>query len=980
MRNVTSIMPGPTTLILFASFALTALHLNDAKGTGRLIDEPTQGRITLTTTQAGFPIPAGEVIQDYPLLVRFDGDQFPWPEARPDGSDITFESESNVPLAISIEEWNPKARRAAIWVRIPALRGAQRQTLNVKWGASGKQQTSDRAVFDTSNGFASVLHLGDEAIDRVGTLSLRPDGVSSTAGAIGTASRFRKGAGIEAMLETGKTLPQGSQSSTTSAWVRVGKSNATIVGWGKEAAQGKVVMQFRSPAHINMDCYFSDASIRSASKAPLGEWIHVSHVYTKGETLLYINGRLEARNTGRGGPLSIAPDARLWLGGWYGNYDFDGDIDEVRVSSVARSAAWVGLDADTQGATPRLTGRLVRSDAPPRVPTAPISINEGGLLKLTADLGNADKAIWELVSNGTAKAIATDQATISFTAPRVTVTTPMSIRLRTRSGDREEIQNIPLTVREAIADPDVTLDAPTTWDGRTPAYIRADVRSSSQHNYKWHVSGPGVAYDVSGNVLRLDRGFKAGKVTVRVDVDNGGEAVSRTSVVTVTPPVAEPWRDASPISVAQLRNGMFVSRGLGSTGKVAITGATRAGATVELRAASTDGWIRSIKAVADTKGKFTIQMDLPARLTLYSLQLVSTFKGKTDVLASVTDIQCGDAFIIMGQSNAVATDFGPTTPVFTSPWIQTFTDRFVPARYRNTDGQSGEIGYWGMELARKLVAKHNIPVCIVNGAVGGTRIDQHQRSTDNPTDESTLYGRLLRRLRTAGLTHGIRGIFWHQGENDQGADGPSGGFGHETYRALFVSLSHAWAMDYPNSQMTYLFQIWPKSCAMGIDGSDNVLRDVQRQLPDAMDRLAIMSTLGIDPPGGCHYPADGYAAMANLIFPVVEHHTYGVKAKIPVGPPRLTSVKRETTNRSTLTLTFDQPVVWIDSLRSEFLIDGKRGQVLRGEAKGNKLRLVTSVTGATSLTYLDSTTWSQQRLLRGKNGIAALTFEGVAIR
>jgi hypothetical protein len=556
----------------------------------------------------------------------------------------------------------------------------------------------------------------------------------------------------------------------------------------------------------------------------------------------------------------------------------------------------------------------------------------------------------------------------------------MSIRLRTRSGDREEIQNIPLTVREAIADPGVTLDAPTTWDGRTPAYIRADARSSSQHNYKWHVSGPGVAYDVSGNVLRLDRGFKAGKVTVRVDVDNGGEVVSRTSVVTVTPPDAEPWRDASPMSVAQLRSGMFVSRGLGSTGKIAITGSTRAGATVELRAASTDGWIRSIKAVADTKGKFTVHMDLPARLTLYSLKLVSELKGKTDVLASVTDVQCGDAFIIMGQSNAVATDFGPTTPAFTSPWIQTFTDRFVTARYRNTDGQSGEIGYWGMELARKLVTKHNIPVCIVNGAVGGTRIDQHQRSTDNPTDESTLYGRLLSRLTAAGLTHGIRGIFWHQGENDQGADGPSGGFGHETYRALFVSLSHAWAMDYPNSHMTYLFQIWPKSCAMGIDGSDNVLRDVQRQLPDAMDRLAIMSTLGIDPPGGCHYPADGYAAMANLIFPVVEHHSYGVKAKHPVAPPRLKSITRETKNRSTITLTFDQPVVWMDSLRSEFLIDGKRGQVMRGETKGNTLRLVTSVTGATSLTYLDSATWSQQRLLRGKNGIAALTFEGVAIR
>jgi hypothetical protein len=356
---------------------------------------------------------------------------------------------------------------------------------------------------------------------------------------------------------------------------------------------------------------------------------------------------------------------------------------------------------------------------------------------------------------------------------------------------------------------------------------------------------------------------------------------------------------------------------------------------------------------------------------------VSTSKGKTAVLVSASDVLCGDAFIIMGQSNAVATDFGQTTPSFTSPWIQTFTDKFVPARYRNTDSQSGEIGYWGMDLARKLVTKHNIPVCIINGAVGGTRIDQHQRLASNPTDATTLYGRLLGRVAGAGLQHGIRAIFWHQGENDQGADGPSGGFGHETYRSLFVSLSHAWAMDYPNSRMTYMFQIWPKSCAMGFDGSDNVLRDVQRCIPDSLDRVAIMSTLGIDPPGGCHFPADGYAAMANLIYPLVEQHTYGIQPKSPISAPRLLSAVRE---KSELILTFDQPVVWADSLRSEFLIDGKRGLVQRGLSKGNTLRLSLTAPSGKEVTYLDSASWSQQRLLRGKNGIAALTFEGVAIR
>ncbi|RLS52420.1 MAG: DUF2341 domain-containing protein [Planctomycetota bacterium] len=963
------------------STLLIAVIAHFANPTGATVVTPAPdthvGRITLTTTQAGFPLPAGQVIQDYPLLVRFDGDQFPWGEANPDGSDITFENNANVQLPASIEEWNPQAKRAAIWVRVPLIRGDDRQSITVKWGKSRKISQSVTSVFDASNGFSSVLHLRDQALDEVNTLTLRSEGATTARGAIGPAASLRQGSGFAGELQPGKALPTGSQPSTTSAWVRVRKPNSTIVGWGKEAAQGKVVMQFRSPAHINMDCYFSDAGVKSSSKAPLGEWMHVSHVYTKGVTRLYIDGRLEGTNTGQGAPLAIADGSRLWLGGWYGNYDFDGDIDEVRISNVARTAAWVALDSDTQGTSPRLTGRLVRSDSAPTVSTTPRSIDEGATVQLAADLGNADKAYWELISGGTPKRIATDHERISFTAPRIAADTPMTLRLRTISSSGERVHDIPLSVRNTIADPSVMLAAPSSWDGREPAYIRADVQGKGPMHYQWHVSGPGVAYEASGNILRLDRGFKAGNVSVRVDVDNGGDVVSRNVVIRVSPPSNDPWTDAPPMKMEQLRSGMFISRGMGNSGRVAVTGSTRAGATVELRAAAKDGWIRAIKTNADAKGTFTVQTDLPARLTMYSLQLVSTSKGKTDVLASASDVQCGDAFIIMGQSNAVATDFGQITPSFTSPWIQTFTDKFVPARYRNTDGQSGEIGYWGMELARKLVTKHNIPVCIVNGAVGGTRIDQHQRLASNPTDATTLYGRLLGRIAGAGLQHGVRAIFWHQGENDQGADGPSGGFGHETYRSLFINLSNAWAMDYPNSRMTYMFQIWPKSCAMGFDGSDNVLRDVQRCIPDSLDRVAIMSTLGIDPPGGCHFPADGYAAMANLIYPLVEQHTYGIQPKSPICAPRLLSAVRK---KSEVILTFDQPVIWADSLRSEFLVDGKRGRVLSGLSKGNTLRLSLAAPSGKQITYLDSASWSQQRLLRGMNGIAALTFEGVAIR
>jgi hypothetical protein len=167
---------------------------------------------------------------------------------------------------------------------------------------------------------------------------------------------------------------------------------------------------------------------------------------------------------------------------------------------------------------------------------------------------------------------------------------------------------------------------------------------------------------------------------------------------------------------------------------------------------------------------------------------------------------------------------------------------------------------------------------------------------------------------------------------------------------------------------------------MGVDGSDNQLRDVQRQLPALFSKMSIMSTLGIDPPGGCHFPAAGYAEFARLIFPVVQRDSYGRYFDSPITPPSLKRVAFASPQKDTLILEFDQPIIWESALASEFLLDGKRGKIASGSAMGNRLTLtLTEPMAAQKLTYLDSASWSQKRLLRGANGIAALTFCSVPI-
>lgn len=95
------------------------------------------------------------------------------------------------------------------------------------------------------------------------------------------------------------------------------------------------------------------------------------------------------------------------------------------------------------------------------------------------------------------------------------------------------------------------------------------------------------------------------------------------------------------------------------------------------------------------------------------------------------------AAALQGQSKTVATDWGDEVSGFHSPSIRTFGSPssdptgihlWGEAVHRNPDGEKLQIGCWAMELARRLVEAHDLPICILNGAVGGTRIDQHQRA------------------------------------------------------------------------------------------------------------------------------------------------------------------------------------------------------------------------------------------------------------
>ena len=960
-------------------------------------DWKQRGEFWLLTDQLGAHLPAEAVCENFPVLLRLHKDFFDFKQTQLQGEDIRFATSNGEPLAYQIEDWNAERGTASIWIRVPKIVGNARQQLRMFWGnAAAKSESNGAAVFNSSNGYVAAWHMNEPAADATGTLTTTDTGTTSSTGMIGPARRFEPGKGITAG-EKIEALPQGSESHSTEAWFRAEKPNVLIVAWGNEHGQGKIVTQYRSPPHAHVDCYFSGGNVNGAIPLSTGDWHHLVHTYEKGEARLYVNGQLDVANRNQGPPLAIKRPARLYIGGWYNNYQFTGDIDEVRISNVVRSADWIRLQFENQKPQQTLVGPLVQSGEAFSVSAEKLELAEGKSADVSLRAGGAQKIYWTLKRGDKESLVATDRFAHLFAAGRVTGDAKAQLIVRAVYPDVVKTKTIDIAIREAIAEPQFTLNVPATWDGRKPLEITPQISNAAAvtqagvpMTFAWATDDVAVLQQASDKLL-LKRAQGDGLLRIKLAVSNGGEPTVKTAEIRVTQPKEkDKWLPQPYLESEQPVDGQFIAReGESAEGTIRYTGKLLEPANVVfLRIYNEDKLITTMDSQV-IKNRYGITAKIPAGLVKYRTEFGVRQDGERKILHTAKDIVCGDAFIIIGQSNAVATDFGKENPLQPNEWVRTFgaTDGGPGSRLKQwasaearAPGGKAEIGFWGMELGRRLVESRKMPICIINGAVGGTRIDQHQRNDEDPTDVKTIYGRLLWRVQEARLTHGVRGIIWHQGENDQGADGPTGGYGYENYQQFFADLAGSWKSDYPNVQHYFMFQIWPKSCSMGINGSDNRLREVQRNLPRLFSNLSIMSTCGVKPPGGCHFPAAGYAEFARLIQPQIETHLYGKTAEQQINPPNLQKAYFTSDKKNELALEFDQPVIWQDSLVNQFHLIGEPKQVEAGSVKGNKLTLkLKAPSKATQITYLDSAAWSPDNLLIGANGIAALTFCEVPI-
>ncbi|MCF7732541.1 MAG: DUF2341 domain-containing protein [Akkermansiaceae bacterium] len=960
--------------------------------------------LSILTTPEGANLPATAAVTDFPILLRLNAGNFDFAQAKPAGEDIRFSTAEGGRLFYQIEQWDTASATASIWVKIPRITGNAVQQIKMYWGmADAAAESSGAAVFNAANDYASVLHMDEALIDEGGLVTPKNEGETTVAGGmIGMGRHFVPGKGIPCGDHI-KTYPFSDQPFTSQFWFRPERAGATVLSWGRYATRyngftgdGNLVdIQLRSPAGFG---WSSDGPGGASGKTipRMGQWYHVAATYEDGTSRIFVNGTLDGSNEAKKATMSLMNDIYMNIG----KENFAGDIDEVRVSKVARSEDWIKLEYENQKAAQTLVGTLMQPGDEFSVSPTAIKIAEGTKLTVTAKAGGALKLYWAIKQDGQETMAAVDQFAYPLNAGRVVGDTSYVLQVKAVYPSGVRTKEIPVTIREDVPEPAFTLKAPAQWNGRdsieiVPAITNLKAmtdKSAGDLHYQWTVAGGAVIQKIEPGKLILTRSQYTGPITVTAAIDNGGTATTATATIQVTEPKSDPWAQRTPDKDEQPVDNQFYARDDKNEGTLYYNGMLDNPADSVFLKLYADGKLVKTESQKPAAGQsYALSVKLKPGLIKYKVEF-GTKTGATEaVVRTVNNLICGDAYLLNGQSNTVADNKGGKHGLFKSEWIRSFGGMggdtscgWGNAVASSADGDAFRIGYWGVALADRLVTAHQIPICMINGAVGGTRIDQHQRNESKPDDQETIYGRLLARVRAAKLTHGIRGVLWHQGENNSGAAAPTGDWDYKSYQPYFVEMSACWKQDYPNILHYYVYQVWPLPCSMGPKGAG--IREAQRTLPRLYSNMSVMSTIGIknsfNGRGLCHFDWDGYEQFATLMGPLVERDNYGFLPTQPITAPDLKKAWFTTPRKDEIALEFGQDMVFDPLNGVNLYLDGVMGQVTGGSAKGRVIKLqLAGPSKARTIDYLADNDWdgNSESLLMGANGIAALTFCEVPI-
>jgi len=309
-----------------------------------------------------------EELTDFPVLLHLstssgtDGDDvsFIFDEIGSNSKKLAVTTTDGTECYVEVEEWDSVNEEAWLWVKVPSISSTADTSLYLYYDTDHEDNTAyvgDPASTPAENVWDSNFKLVTHMNDNPDSSSIRDsttngnDGTKVSAGnpvqtdgVSGNAQDFSNdyiNCGDDDSLELVETL-------TLEAWIKPDSlSINSIISRGQSYW---LLVLYGDLTFYRFQEGGGAGYLRASGALPTGTFSHVAATYDTSatdEVKMYVDGQLVLEGSLDGPIASVTDDLSIGTYLTYSYFQFDGTIDETKISDTVRSDAWIKASYET---------------------------------------------------------------------------------------------------------------------------------------------------------------------------------------------------------------------------------------------------------------------------------------------------------------------------------------------------------------------------------------------------------------------------------------------------------------------------------------------------------------------------------------------------------------------------------------------------------------------------------------------------------
>jgi len=283
--------------------------------------------ITLSHSQ----VPSDQT--NFPVLINISTDTDLRDSAQSNGNDIAFTDASGNQLHHQIEKYTSATGQLIAWVNVTSLSSSSDTQIYMYYGNSGcSSQQSTSGVWDGN--YLGVWHLNESSGTILDSTSNGKSGTltGATYSATGKISNAISFDGTNDYIDITIDIPS---TVTISAWGKSTASSLSDMLWciGNSGNGGPDLFFYTGMIYLNT--WDGGSNPFCSQPATVSQWHLYTTIIESGNTKLYIDGGLGGSGTYKN------PTKTSFAISSSNGYDWEGSIDEFRISNIARNANWI---------------------------------------------------------------------------------------------------------------------------------------------------------------------------------------------------------------------------------------------------------------------------------------------------------------------------------------------------------------------------------------------------------------------------------------------------------------------------------------------------------------------------------------------------------------------------------------------------------------------------------------------------------------